>query len=283
MGVCEGWAGAPRNQCERAGRGRAGGLRANGRRTGTLRGAGGGRLPRLRVRGRSQLEFGSRRPAGARVSRAESRSLPSPAAAPREAQEPGRAWGPHLRPPRGEDAGLSSERRDRRERTGAACSRLGGSGAPRSVPGQVRSHGSGVQSRRTGAPGSREGAPREGQCPPRQVTVGGGVQEVLHLVNDSPCSGSGAGPGRLASGEAWSAPGGPTGSPLWGAVLTYPHPRNVWPAGRAGHRLAGRQLGASSVGEGQARGARREGQAGLGIVALPCRSGACPVGPPPWS
>lgn len=101
MGVWEGWAGAPRNQCERAGRGRAGGLRANGRRTGTLRGAGGGRLPRRRVRGRSQLEFGSRRPAGARGSRAESRSLPSPAAAPREAQEPGRAWGPHLRPPRG--------------------------------------------------------------------------------------------------------------------------------------------------------------------------------------
>lgn len=215
---------------------------------GRSRCAAGGRLRPRGARGRSRFESGPWRLAGAQVSHADTGSLLSArlarAATPTEGREPGRPLWPRrtcTRPTAGSAA------------CGASAAN-GGSGSGLPAPGSVGPDGGGL-SRGEGAfpwqQGARfacerprvpgDGASREGQCPPRQVT-GGGEQEVLHLVNDLPRSGVGRGKRRLGSGEGSSAPGGgKAGFPFGGAGLDYPHPRNVWPVGRAGHRRAGRQ------------------------------------------
>lgn len=195
MGVCEGWAGAPRSQCERAGRGWANGLRANGWRTGTL--------PRRRRRQVAAAPGAGQESVRVRVPEAGGR--PGEPRGVREPPEPGG------NSERGSGAGprvgatpAPAPRPGRRPLQRALRSAGVGGGCLLPAPwvrragvsprGRVRSHGSGVQSWRAGAPGYWGRRPAGGAVSSAPGDWGAGVQEVLHLVNDSPCSGSGAGP-----------------------------------------------------------------------------------------
>lgn len=170
-----GWAGAPRSQWERAGRGRAAGRRANGWRTGTL--------PRRRRRQVAAAPGAGQESVGVRVPEAGGRP-----GEPRGTREPPEAGG---RSERGSGAGplvgatpAPAPRQGRRPPQRAL--RSAGVGGGCLLPArwvrtaEVRPRAGCVPMAagcRVGgrAPlGAGDGAPREGQCPPRQVTGGAG-------------------------------------------------------------------------------------------------------------
>lgn len=237
--------GAPRNQWGRVGQGARAASQWGGG-PGRSRCAAGGRLwPRWALY-RNRFESRYPRPAGDEVSGAETRSLlsaePAWAATPTNGCELGLPWGPRRTctlPVAGSAAsGASAE--------------IGGSGKGLPAPGLVGPDRRGL-SRRGGcvpmAAGCRVyvwaplGAwgrhPEEGAVPSAPGDWRGRKSCIWLMIRLVP--GVGRGERRLGSGESSRVLLEGGWFPLWrGAGLDYPHPRNAWPAGRAGHRRAGR-------------------------------------------